>query len=81
MWKLLRGERGQDLVEYTLMMAFLALACGGLFLASGGSVKKIWQGADSTVASAAVTAGAASPLDSAVPPVPPGDGDGHHDWR
>jgi Flp pilus assembly pilin Flp len=36
------NEQGQDLIEYTLLMAFVALASAGLFLGAGGSVKGIW---------------------------------------
>jgi len=43
---LLRGfwndEQGQDLIEYTLLMAFVALASAALFLGAGGSIKGIW---------------------------------------
>jgi Flp pilus assembly pilin Flp len=36
-------EQGQDLIEYTLLMAFVALASAALFLGAGGSIKGIWQ--------------------------------------
>ena len=35
-------EQGQDLIEYTLLMAFVALASAALFLGAGGSLKGIW---------------------------------------
>ena len=35
-------EQGQDLIEYTLLMAFVALASSALFLGAGGSIKGIW---------------------------------------
>jgi Flp pilus assembly pilin Flp len=35
-------EQGQDLIEYTLLMAFVALASAALFLGAGGSIKGIW---------------------------------------
>ncbi len=35
-------DSGQDLIEYTLLMAFVALASAALFLGAGGSVKGIW---------------------------------------
>ena len=34
-------EQGQDLIEYTLLMAFVALASAALFIGAGGSVKGI----------------------------------------
>jgi Flp pilus assembly pilin Flp len=39
---LLNDEQGQDLIEYTLLMAFVALASAALFIGSGGSIKGIW---------------------------------------
>ena len=38
-WK---DEQGQDLIEYTLLMAFVALASAALFMGAGGSIKGIW---------------------------------------
>ena len=35
-------EQGQDLIEYTLLMAFVALASAALFLGAGTSIKGIW---------------------------------------
>ena len=35
-------ESGQDLIEYTLLMAFVALASAALFMSAGDSVKGIW---------------------------------------
>jgi Flp pilus assembly pilin Flp len=39
LWK---DEQGQDLIEYTLLLGFVALASATLFVKSGGSVKGIW---------------------------------------
>jgi Flp pilus assembly pilin Flp len=38
----LRDEQGQDLIEYTLLMAFVALTSAALFLGAGGSIAGIW---------------------------------------
>jgi len=35
-------EQGQDLIEYTLLLAFVALASAALFIGAGDSVKGIW---------------------------------------
>ena len=35
-------RQGQDLIEYTLLMAFVALASVALFLGPGDSIKSIW---------------------------------------
>ncbi len=51
-----REEEGQDLIEYTLLMAFVALASAALFLGAGGSVKAIWTSANTQLASAASAA-------------------------
>jgi Flp pilus assembly pilin Flp len=37
-----RDEDGQDLIEYTLLMAFVAIAVVGLFAGVGGNVNKVW---------------------------------------
>lgn len=38
-------EQGQDLIEYTLLMAFVALASAALFIGAGNSIKGIWTNA------------------------------------
>jgi Flp pilus assembly pilin Flp len=47
-------ESGQDLIEYTLLMAFVALASAALFIGAGSSIKGIWT-VSSTQLSAANT--------------------------
>jgi Flp pilus assembly pilin Flp len=42
MLNLLRDEQGQDLIEYTLLLAFVALASAALFIGAGNSVQGIW---------------------------------------
>ncbi len=53
-WK---EDQGQDLIEYTLLMAFVALASAALFLGAGGSIKSIWQVTNNQLSSAATSAG------------------------
>ncbi len=48
----LRDEQGQDLIEYTLLLAFVALASAALFIGAGGSVKGIWSAANTSWATA-----------------------------
>jgi Flp pilus assembly pilin Flp len=48
----LREEQGQDLIEYTLLMAFLALLAAPLFLNAGHSVHGIWSAASSQLVAA-----------------------------
>jgi Flp pilus assembly pilin Flp len=45
-------EQGQDLIEYTLLMAFVALASAALFLGAGGSIKGIWAVTNTQLAAA-----------------------------
>ena len=51
-----KDEQGQDLIEYTLLMAFVALASAALFLGAGGSINKIWTSTNSQLANAATQA-------------------------
>ncbi|HTT62499.1 MAG TPA: Flp family type IVb pilin [Bryobacteraceae bacterium] len=46
-------EQGQDLIEYTLMLAFVALASAALFSTAGGSINTIWSTANSQLSTAA----------------------------
>jgi Flp pilus assembly pilin Flp len=46
-------EQGQDLIEYTLMLAFVALASAALFSSAGTSINQIWSKTDSQLSSAA----------------------------
>ena len=45
-------EQGQDLIEYTLLMAFVALASAALFLGAGGSIKNIWSSTSTQLSNA-----------------------------
>ena len=47
-----RDEQGQDLIEYTLLLAFVALASAGLFLGAGGDVKEVWTVANNQLVQA-----------------------------
>lgn len=46
-------DRGQDLIEYTLMLAFVALASAALFSSAGGSIHTIWSHTNSQLSTAA----------------------------
>jgi len=45
-------EQGQDLIEYTLLMAFVALASAALFLGAGHSITGIWVTTNNQLAQA-----------------------------
>jgi Flp pilus assembly pilin Flp len=54
--RFLKDEQGQDLIEYTLLMAFIALASAAVFISAGSSVNKIWGSASTSLSNAASTA-------------------------
>ena len=54
--RFVRDESGQDLIEYTLLLAFIALASASLFLSAGNSVNSIWQAGSTQLSNAAVSA-------------------------
>ena len=47
-----KEEQGQDLIEYTLLMAFVALASAALFIGAGGSISGIWSSTNTSLAAA-----------------------------
>jgi Flp pilus assembly pilin Flp len=51
--RFLKEENGQDLIEYTLLMAFIALASAAIFINAGSSVSKIWGNASNQLSTAA----------------------------
>ena len=54
--RFLRDEQGQDLIEYTLLMAFIALASAAIFTNAGKSIKGIWGVASNQLSAANVAA-------------------------
>jgi Flp pilus assembly pilin Flp len=52
-WK---DESGQDLIEYTLLLAFVALASAALFIGAGGSVQGIWLATNNQLSAANASA-------------------------
>lgn len=49
-------EQGQDLIEYTLLLAFVCIATAALFISSGGSLSGIWSSTNSQLAVANTSA-------------------------
>jgi Flp pilus assembly pilin Flp len=47
-----REEKGQDLVEYTLLLAFVCLASAALFIQAGSSLAGIWGDANAILKNA-----------------------------
>jgi Flp pilus assembly pilin Flp len=60
MQKFWQDESGQDLIEYTLLLAFVALASASLFISAGNSVSGIWGSANTSLTTANTAATAAS---------------------
>jgi Flp pilus assembly pilin Flp len=50
--RFVREEEGQDLVEYTLLLAFVCLASAALFIGAGSSLAGIWIDANAVVSNA-----------------------------
>ena len=51
--RLWKNEQGQDLIEYTLLIAFVALASAALFLGAGGTIRTIWTTTNTQLSNAA----------------------------
>ncbi len=51
-----QDEQGQDLIEYTLLLAFVALASAALFMGAGASIKSIWTISSTQLSNAAANA-------------------------
>jgi Flp pilus assembly pilin Flp len=54
--RFLRDEQGQDLIEYTLLMAFVALASAAIFTSAGTSIGGIWGSASTSLVTASTSA-------------------------
>ena len=54
--RFVKDEQGQDLIEYTLLMAFIALASAAIFVSAGSSVNGIWKSASNQLTNAATAA-------------------------
>ncbi len=50
--RFVREEEGQDLIEYTLLLAFVCLASAALFINAGTTMQNIWSIANTTLSNA-----------------------------
>ena len=50
----IRDESGQDLLEYTLLLAFLALASTAIFSGAGSSTNTVWKDAKNVLSNAVI---------------------------
>ena len=55
-----QNQSGQDMVEYSLLMAFVCLASAALFISVGKSVASIWSTANTSLSQAYSAANASS---------------------
>jgi len=79
---ILRNDEGQDLTEYTLLLAFLALLTTGVMTSVGQSGKAVWSDARITINTAASASGAATANSTPTGGGQPGsDRDGHQSGR
>ena len=51
-WKFYKDESGQDMVEYTLLMAFVCLASAAMFIGVGKAVASIWATTNTSLSQA-----------------------------
>ena len=60
---LITGERGQDLAEYCLLTALVALIAAGILIHLSGGMQALWSGANNSLVNgnAAVAAGSSGP--------------------
>ena len=56
LYNFVNDEQGQDLIEYTLLLAFVCLASAALFISAGGSVAGIWTTANARLTAANTSA-------------------------
>ncbi|HEY1218056.1 MAG: Flp family type IVb pilin [Bryobacteraceae bacterium] len=50
------ADQGQDLIEYTLLLAFVCLASAALLIGAGGKINSIWTTTNSQLDAAATAA-------------------------
>ena len=51
-----RDEEGQNLIEHSLLLAFVTLAAATLFMGAGKSIKGIWSTSNSELVAANTSA-------------------------
>lgn len=51
-----RDESGQDLVEYSLLLAFVVVVSAALFMVNGASVTTIWTATNNNLSAAKTAA-------------------------
>jgi Flp pilus assembly pilin Flp len=54
--KFIEGDEAQDLIEYALLLAFVALASAAIFVSAGAAINTVWSLPNSRLSAAAVSA-------------------------
>lgn len=54
------GDKGQDLIEYTLLLAFVCLVAAAVFIGAGTATSGIWATANTHLTNANTSAAASS---------------------
>lgn len=54
--KFWREDDGQDIIEYSLLVVFIAIACAAIVGTGGSSLTPIWQHANTQLSAANVSA-------------------------
>ena len=54
--RFLKDDQAQDLIEYTLLLAFVCLASAALFISAGGSIAGIWTATNTQLSTANTSA-------------------------
>ena len=55
-YQLWADDEGQDLIEYTLLLAFVTLGAAALMRGAGSSVNTVWSSASTTLSNAVIKA-------------------------
>jgi Flp pilus assembly pilin Flp len=50
-----RNDDGQDLIEYSLLLSFIALTAMAMLVSAGGSINTLWTGMNTKLSSAAAS--------------------------
>jgi len=51
-----REDEGQNLIEHSLLIAFVCLAAATMFIGAGGNIKSIWTITNNQLSAAAASA-------------------------
>jgi Flp pilus assembly pilin Flp len=60
--RFIREETGQDMVEYTLLVAFVTVCSAALFLHNSASIRTIWQVSNNSLSAASDAAKSGRPV-------------------